>query len=187
MKNLKENYTIYASFQIPLRIKITILVKLLTYQNHLMVGLSTWRSRYESDEDEQKIYKAERSCLLTKQSCWKKIRQCLDIDSGQQKRKSDYSWKSRNKICLFFWLKLAGLILQTYCVRYPFWVPYLDLFLVFSNSNNLQFASCLRKGAKILLKYTALFIRRAFPAFLKHALSRMAVAEPHFKETFRRR
>ena len=187
MKNLKENYTIYASFQISLRIKITILVKLLAYQNHLMVGLSTWRSRYESDEDEPKIYKVERSCLLTKQSYWKKIRQCLDIDSGQQKRKSDYSWKSRNKICLFFWLKLARLILQTYSVRYPFWVPYLDLFLVFSDSKNLQFASCLGKGPIILLKYTALFIQRAFPAFPKHALSRMAVAEPHFKETFRRR
>ena len=88
MKNLKENYSIYASFQIPLRIKITILVKLLAYKNHLLIGwFSTWRSRYETDVGEQKIYKIERSCLLTKQSCRKKIRQYLDIDSGQQERK----------------------------------------------------------------------------------------------------
>ena len=33
MKNLNENYINYASFQIPLRIKISVLVKLLAYQN----------------------------------------------------------------------------------------------------------------------------------------------------------
>ena len=55
---------------------------------HLLIGwLSSSTTIYERDEDEQKTYKVERSCLLTTQSCWKKIRQCLDIDSGQQKRK----------------------------------------------------------------------------------------------------
>ena len=67
--------------------------------------------------------------------------------------------------------------------RYPIWI----FFLVFSNSKNLKFASCLGKGAKILPKYTVLFIPRACPAFLKYALTRMAVAEPHLKETFRNR
>ena len=45
-----KKWRIYASFQIPLCIKITILVKLLPYQSHLIIGwLSTWRSRYERD------------------------------------------------------------------------------------------------------------------------------------------
>ena len=45
----------------------------------------------------------------------------------------------------------------------------------------------LKEGGKILLKYTVLFIPGACPAFLNYTLTRMAVAEPHFKENFRRR
>ena len=60
MKKLKENSSIYASFQIPLCIKISMLLNLLAYQNHLIIGgLSTWRSRYERDVEKQKIYKAK--------------------------------------------------------------------------------------------------------------------------------
>ena len=45
-----KKWRIYASFQIPVRIKINILVKPLPHQNHLMIGwLNTWRSRYERD------------------------------------------------------------------------------------------------------------------------------------------
>ena len=45
-----KKWIIYASFQIPVRIKINILVKLLPHQNHFMIGwLNTWRSRYERD------------------------------------------------------------------------------------------------------------------------------------------
>ena len=41
---------IYVSFQIPVRIKINILVKLLPHQNHLIIErLSTWRSKYKGD------------------------------------------------------------------------------------------------------------------------------------------
>ena len=61
--------------------------------------------------------------------------------------------------------------------RCPIWI-------FFWYFKNLKFPSCLGKGAKILLKYTVLFIPRACPVFPKYALTRMAVAEPHFKEIF---
>ena len=59
--------------------------------------------------------------------------------------------------------------------RCPIWI-------FFWYFKNLKFPSCLGKGAKILQRYTVLFIPRA--CFPKYALTRMAVAEPHFKEIF---
>ena len=92
----------------------------------------------------------------------------------------------------FFWLKLVGRILQTYCVRQPFEVPYFDLLFVFSSSTNTKFASPLEKGAGSSQNYSKftkisliLFIPCACPTFLKYALTKMSVVEFRFKETFR--
>ena len=130
------------------------------------------------------IYNAEQSCLLTNQSCWKKIRQYLDIDSGQQGKKIKYlitAVKVETRFVYFYgsnwqdlFYKLIACGTRSQC---PMWI-------FFWYIKNLKLPSCLGKGTKISLKYAVLFIPRACPVFPKYALTRMAVAEPHFKDIF---
>ena len=149
MKNLKENYSIYVNFQIPLRIKITILVKLLAYQNCLIIGsLSTWKKQIRGGCRRTKDLQS-RVKLFVDQTILSEENPTIFKHRFRTTRKKIKNLitavKVRTRFVYFYGSNCQDLFYKLIASgarsRCPIWI-------FFWYFKNLKFASCLGKGEK---------------------------------------